>query len=82
MCSAISGVSNLLEALPDQARAGKHGPALEAIKAKRYTLAMNLGVPAPDADLAEVTRVAEGIQAGGGLRPCDGVPIQPARGSA
>lgn len=69
VCSAISGVSNLLEALPDQARAGKQGPALEAIKAKRYTLTMNLGVPAPEADLVEVTRVAEGIALLGEVTP-------------
>lgn len=71
VCSAVSGVSNLLERLLPDAVAGRHAGTLAAIRARHQTLAAELGV-APDlvdADLADIGRVASGVALVGEFGP-------------
>jgi len=44
VCSALSGVSDMLESLPDATLGGHHGPILEAVKKQHFALADSLGV--------------------------------------
>lgn len=64
VCSAVSGVTNLLEALPDAARNGEHDELLESIVSKHRALASELGVPIGavcEGLLEELGRMARGI---------------------
>lgn len=69
VCSAISGVSNLLESLPDAALTGDHRPMLATITAKHVDLAGELGVEFEGGELAEVARIADGIALLGEVTP-------------
>lgn len=69
VCSAISGVSNLLEALPDQAIAGAHAAGLAAVVERHRALAADLGVELPVAELADVGRFLEGVALLGEVTP-------------
>ncbi len=63
VCSAVTGVSNLLERLLPEAVAGTHTSTLAAIQARHQALALELGV-APDlvaAELTDIERVASGV---------------------
>ncbi len=63
VCSAVSGVSNLLERLLPEAVAGTHASTLAAIRTKHQTLAGELGV-VPElvaVELADIERVANGV---------------------
>jgi diaminopimelate decarboxylase/aspartate kinase len=44
VCSALSGISDMLESLPSATLGGQHEPILEAIKAQHNDLADSLGV--------------------------------------
>lgn len=62
--SALAGVSNLLLALLDAARAGQHGDILKQIESRHDELALALGVDAADAYgelLDELADLAAGI---------------------
>lgn len=63
VCSAVSGVSNLLERLLPEAVAGTAAGTLHAIRSRHDTLAAELGVPlnAASAELEEVERIASGV---------------------
>ncbi len=64
MHSAVSGVTDALSDLLEQALAGQHPPALERIGIRHRELAEALGIIAPadfDQQLAELARVAGGI---------------------
>jgi diaminopimelate decarboxylase/aspartate kinase len=62
VCSAISGVSNLLEQLVKEAPQGHHDATMRSIVGKHRALAAELGVPMDgiEADLEEITRLARG----------------------
>ncbi len=69
VCSALSGVSNLLDALPDAARAGQHAAGVAAVFANHRALATELGVDLPDFELGDVARIADGIALLGEVTP-------------
>ncbi len=63
VCSALSGISNLMEELLDAAVTDKHRPILDNIAARHRDLAVDMGL-APallDADLESLTRLSLGI---------------------
>lgn len=63
VCSALSGVSNDLEALVRDAAAGRHEPLLARLKARHQQAAAELGVSFDEvlgADFAELERLALG----------------------
>jgi len=71
VCSALSGISDLLEELLEQAVAEKHKPILENIAARHRDLAVELGI-APsllDAEMKSLTRLALGIALIGEVGP-------------
>jgi diaminopimelate decarboxylase/aspartate kinase len=62
--SALSGITDQLEALLERAVSKAHGPILEKIAARHRELAAELGLPAaPELErhLAELTQLADGI---------------------
>lgn len=64
VCSAVSGVSDQLSALPERALAGTHAPVVAALRARHEALVAELGVdmPAEAAGiLDQLGRIAEGI---------------------
>jgi diaminopimelate decarboxylase/aspartate kinase len=63
VCSAASGVSNLLERLLPEASGGRHNDTLSQLRTRHEVLAADLGVPAAlvEGELAEVERVASGV---------------------
>lgn len=64
VCSALTGVSNLLEALPDRAIQGEHEPLLDDVESRHRILAAEMGVDAESllgAYFAELRRLALGI---------------------
>ncbi|GDX79836.1 aspartate kinase [Deltaproteobacteria bacterium] len=63
VCSAVSGVSNLLERLLPEAVAGTAAGTLHAIRSRHESLAAELGVPlgTATAELEEVERIASGV---------------------
>ncbi len=72
VCSALSGVSDRLVALLDQALAGEHAQPLEALRAIHQRLADALGVTLPvavDRQLAFLSRMAEGVHLVGEVSP-------------
>lgn len=71
VCSAISGISNLLEALLPDAMHGRHGPALANLRDRHATLAREMDVPIDviEADLSEVERIASGVALLGEFTP-------------
>ncbi len=71
VCSAISGVSNLLERLLPHAVAGRHAPVLAELRAKHVALAAELGLPVDivEGELADVERVASGVALLGEFTP-------------
>lgn len=71
VCSAITGITNRLEALLPAALRGEQGPLLDAIEERHRALAAELGVPfAPlAADLDELRRIATGISLTGEVTP-------------
>ncbi len=63
VCSAVSGVTNLLEQLLDDAVDGKHDPILAAVAECHRALGVELGVeagPLITRELAELNRLANG----------------------
>lgn len=71
VCSAISGVSNLLEALLEAAVEGKHQPILDEIRQKHEALAGELGVDIDVIEdrLTELERLALGASLTGEVSP-------------
>ena len=72
VCSAVSGVTNLLESLPDAARDGDADDVLTALRDKHSELAEALGVDldaACAAHLSELARVSRGIGLLGEVSP-------------
>ena len=72
VCSAVSGVSNLLEGLLTAALTGQHAPVLEQITAKHQALADELGVPMRPVlgeRLARLERMALGASLIGEVSP-------------
>lgn len=62
--SALSGVSNMLEAIIDQASEGNFGDQVEAIKEKHYQLGRALDVPVDELledDFQELEQIVKGI---------------------
>lgn len=63
VCSAVSGVSNLLEALLEQAIRGEHAPTLEAVRDKHEVLATSLDIDMMEhisEELSLIERLAHG----------------------
>ena len=71
VCSALSGVSDLLERLLPAAVRGEHGPILEALAARQRALAAAMDVdPAPcEAALSWLGQVAMGVSLTGEVTP-------------
>ena len=63
VCSAVSGITDLLEQLLVQSISGQYEPVLEKIRAKHQILADALQVPMTliEADLNELERIAMGV---------------------
>jgi len=63
VCSAISGISDLLEGLPDAARAGEHKERIEEIEARHKELAEELGADSAllEPCFEEIRRLAKGV---------------------
>jgi bifunctional diaminopimelate decarboxylase / aspartate kinase len=64
VCSAVSGVSDLLSSLPEHALAGTHRPVVATLRARHAALAADLGIdlPAEAASiLDQLGSIAEGI---------------------
>lgn len=64
VCSAVTKVSNMIEALLDEAVAGAHEPLLVEIEGKHRSLAAQLGLDADQIvgeELAELRRIALGV---------------------
>ncbi len=72
VCSALSGISNLLESLLVAAKRGEHGAILSTIEEKHATLCKALGVDLSEQigeDLGDLERVARGIELIGEVSP-------------
>ncbi len=71
VCSAVRGITDQLEGLPDRAVRGEHQPVLDAVAARHAALADELGVdPALVADdLTELGRLATGVAMVGEASP-------------
>ena len=71
VCSALSGISNLLEDLLDAAILEKHQPILDGIAARHRDLAVEMGVSPTilDDEVASLTRLALGIALIGEVAP-------------
>ncbi len=71
VCSALSGVSNQLEALLPAAVVGQHAPVLAAVRARHEAFAAEMGIPAAlvEQHLAELERVAGGVALLGEFSP-------------
>ncbi|MFT5680549.1 MAG: diaminopimelate decarboxylase/aspartate kinase [Myxococcota bacterium] len=71
VCSALSGVSDLLERLLPAAKLHTHATILDALTQKHHTLATALGVgtDAIDAVLGELSRIAQGVSLIGEASP-------------
>ncbi|MEX2526900.1 MAG: bifunctional aspartate kinase/diaminopimelate decarboxylase [Gemmatimonadota bacterium] len=62
--SALAGVTNLLEALPDRSRDGDPQEILDALTSRHMLLAQELGVDGPallDSELQQLQRIAAGV---------------------
>ena len=62
--SALAGVTDMLERLPEAAVAGEHEAVLEAIAEKHFSLCRELGIDGPsilEVELAELRRSTRGI---------------------
>ena len=69
VCSAIAGVSNLLDALLRAAIRGGHARLLGEIEAKHTALGAELGVPVPADLLHELQRISTGVSLTGESSP-------------
>jgi diaminopimelate decarboxylase/aspartate kinase len=71
VCSALSGVTNALEALLDASTTGAQAVHLEALRARHEAFAAELGVPASLVadELAELDRLATGVALVGEASP-------------
>src|SRR4051812_9186781 len=69
VCSAIAGVSNLLDRLLPAAARGEHADLLAEIEAPHRALAASLGVPVPEALLDELRRITTGVSLTGEATP-------------
>jgi diaminopimelate decarboxylase/aspartate kinase len=71
VCSAVSGVSDLLERLLPAAESDEHAPILDAIRDKHHGLAAELAVATDEIDavLSELSRIAQGVSLIGEASP-------------
>ena len=71
VCSALSGISNLLEGLLAAAVEDRHGPILEQVAAQHRDLCVDLGLSSSflDAELASLERLATGVALIGEVGP-------------
>ena len=71
VCSAVTGISNLLDRLLPDAILGRHGGALATIRGRHTKLARDMAVPIEliEGELAELERIASGVALLGEFTP-------------